>query len=63
MRFLAKNNFDFNKLFYEGVPFLSTRRMMRQQIKTEEIKLREEETKGYVLNSPDVAAFINMKMA
>lgn len=38
MRFLAKNNFDFNQLFYEGVPFLSSNRMKRMKLNFEEIK-------------------------
>lgn len=40
MRFLAKNNFDFNKLFYEGLPFLSTKRLKRMQYKIEEVRQR-----------------------
>lgn len=33
MRFLSTNHFDFNKLFYEGVPFLNQSQRSKHQLR------------------------------
>jgi hypothetical protein len=41
MNFLTKNNFDFNKLFYEGVPYTSRQKIkeLAKNTKLDEIKM------------------------
>jgi len=41
MNFLTKNNFDFNKLFYEGVPYTSRQKVKEftKNAKLDEIKM------------------------
>ena len=38
MRFLSTNHFDFNKLFYEGVPFLNQSQRSKHQLRKANIE-------------------------
>ena len=35
MQFLAKNSFDFNKLFYEGIPYVNENKQKKHAKKME----------------------------
>ena len=38
MKFLATNNFDFNKLFYEGVPYVNGAKVRKNELRLQTIK-------------------------
>ena len=60
MNFLAKNNFDFNKLFYDGI-FYTRRDRLEMFRKEERIgELRKEMKRSRNLESPETKAFIGM---
>jgi hypothetical protein len=62
MNFLAKNHFDFNKLFYEAIPYASREslRLLEQQEGLN--SLAEELRRMRQLQSPEVKAFLRMNI-
>ena len=57
MKFLAEHNFDFNKLFYEGIPYLSKTQIENIQNKKHFAKLKKELLRLNTTVSPDMKAF------
>lgn len=62
MNFLASNHFDFNRLFYEGIPYTSrdSLRLMEQQQGLNNLKYELKRMKQ--LQSPEVRAFLKMRL-
>jgi hypothetical protein len=60
MQFLAKNNFDFNKAFYDSVLF-SRRDKLKLYEKEENVsKFRREMRRSRAMESPEIKAFVMM---
>lgn len=62
MNFLANNHFDFNRLFYDGIPYTNREslRVMEQQQGLNNLK--EELKRMKQLQSPEVRAFLKMRL-
>jgi len=60
MRFLAENNFDFNKLFYEGILYVSRedKKLYEGQYRLEKIRKSLKEMDKII--TPDMKAFSNL---
>lgn len=60
MTFLTKNNFDFNRLFYESI-YYSRSDKLETYKKSENIGIfSKEKKKSVIANSPEVKAFLGM---
>ncbi|TXG78256.1 hypothetical protein E6Q11_01465 [Candidatus Dojkabacteria bacterium] len=60
MRFLSSNSFDFNQLFYEGLPYVNLKKIRESELRDKYRKLKEELSLGTMMKSPDIAAYINL---
>ena len=60
MMFLANNKFDFNKLFYESVTYMSLERHKDYQARTAE-RLRAKEAAPFEFDDPECIIFCNSK--
>ena len=60
MTFLTKNNFDFNRMFYESIYF--SRRDKLEAYKKDENAwiFKKEKKRNAIVNSPEVRAFVGM---
>jgi len=63
MRFLAENNFDFNKLFYEGIMYVSRedKKLYEGQYRLEKIRKTLKDIDKII--TPDMKAFANLYRA
>lgn len=62
MNFLTKNNFDFNKLFYESIPYTSNDRLNRVKKDEQMIEFKRQLRKTKLLQSPETKAFVSLKL-
>ncbi len=62
MSFLTKNQFDFNKLFYEGIPFSNQERLSLFKKQDNIEKLRTELRRLKKIESPEVKAYLRTNL-
>lgn len=62
MNFLTKNNFDFNRLFYEGVPYCSRERMRNIAREKKLTEMKQELKRMKQIQSPTTLAFLNVHL-
>ena len=61
LQFLAENKFNFNKLFYESIIYMSLQNFWDYQMRKEsgKIKTNEKTPKAFAYDDPDCVVFIN----
>lgn len=62
MNFLTTNQFNFNKLFYEGIPYSNQERLSLFKKQENIEKLRSELRRLKKVESPEVRAYLKTNM-
>lgn len=62
MNFLTSNQFDFNKLFYDGIPYTSDENLRIFKRQNNISALQSELKRLRQVESPEVKAFIRLNM-
>jgi hypothetical protein len=62
MNFLTNNHFDFNRLFYEGIPYTSREKIGLMEQQQGLNSLKDELKRMKQLQSPEVRAFLKMSL-